>query len=469
MKFSIRIRLTLLIGLVFLSVLVFLLSAGGLALYLRLNEELDRALKIERKFVIEMVEADFSGLLITNKETDEDLEKNFVEDLDEIVGFKREFVIVTFESKKFKPIYTNTRQRNILQQFPERFLSQSEGFYNQLLDNRRYRILISKQEWGTLVVGLENRIFYKVIDELGKILVVGIPLTLLLVLIGGWFLARLVMRPVVSAARMAENITLTQLEKRLPEYTGRDEFGILVTTLNHMIARLEEGVKQIRQFTQDAAHELRTPLTIQRGELELLYEEEKLPEKARSAVQKSLDRAISMGKIVDNLMLLAKSDAGMYPIQRHKFRLDEVLRETVEDAQNLLQVENIEIYQKECTHLEYFGDEQLIRRLLLNLSDNALKNTSEGQIKFDLKILSDSVEIIISDTGIGIPQEDLPHIFDRFYRGDKSRNTTNSGSGLGLSISRWIVNTHNGSINIESKSGKGTKVIITLPLSNSTH
>jgi len=469
MKFSIRIRLALLIGLVFLFVLVFLLSAGALTLYLRLNEELDHDLKLEKKFVIEMLERDFSDLLILNKEASGDLETNFIEDLDEIVGFKREFVIVYFGSKKSKPVFTNSRPQNILQQFPEGILTQKEGIYNQLLDNRRYRILISKQEWGTLLVGLENRIFFKVIDELGKILVVGIPLTLLLVLIGGWFLARLVMRPVVSAARTAENITLTKLEKRLPEYTGKDEFGVLVTTLNHMIARLEEGVKQIRQFTQDAAHELRTPLTIQRGELELLFEQGKLSKKARAAVQKSLDRAISMSKIVDNLMLLAKSDTGMYPIQMRKFRLDEILQETVEDAKNLSQSKNIEICLEKCPRLEYLGDEQLIRRLLLNLSDNALKNTFKGQIKFYLKIHSDSVEIRISDTGTGIPQEDLPHVFDRFYRGDKSRNTTKSGTGLGLSISRWIINAHNGSINIESKSGKGTTVKITLPLSNSTH
>jgi len=468
MKLSIRIRLTLLIGFIFFCVLVFLLAAGGLALYIRLNDELDRSLKIEKKFVTEMLETDFRDLFTATGESRKILEQSFVEDLNEIVGFSRQFVIVSLESNQARLIYTNSRQENVLSQLPRRFLSRTEGIYNQLLNRRRYRVIISKQSWGTLAIGLENRTFYEVIDGVAEILVVGVPLTFLLVLIGGWLLARLVMKPVVSTARTADNITLTNLEKRLPEYKGHDEFGILVTTLNHMIARIEEGVKQIRQFTQDAAHELRTPLTIQRGELELLYEQENLAEEARTAVQKTLDRAISMNKIIENLMLLAQSDTDSYPIQKNKFRLDEVLSETVEDAQNLSEKGAVKIRLNKGVPVEFIGDEHLIRRLLLNITDNALKYTHNGEIEFGLKPLPDMVEISIRDTGIGIPEEDLPHVFDRFYRVDKSRNTANRGSGLGLAISKWIVEAHNGEINIESIRGKGTVVKIRLPNSASS-
>lgn len=463
MKLSIRIRITLLIALVFFCVLVFFLTVGGIALYIRLNEELNSSLKIEKKYVIEMLERDFSDLFTVTGETRKILEEHFIEDINEIVGFKRQFVLVSLESNQAQLIYTNTHSKSILSQLPRGFLSQGEGFYNRQLDNRRYRVIISKEAWGTLAIGLENRTFYEVIDEVGNILIVGVPLTLLLVLIGGWFLARIVMRPVVSAARTADNITLTRLEERLPEYTGKDEFGILVTTLNRMIARIEDGVKQIRQFTQDAAHELRTPLTIQRGELELLYEQETLSDDIRAAVQKSLERAITMSKIVDNLMLLAQSDAGSYPIQKQKFHLDEVLQETVEDAQNLTEDGSVKILLNKCSPVEYFGDEHLIRRLLLNISDNALKYTCEGQIEFGLKLMPGAVKISISDTGIGIPEEDLPLIFNRFYRADKSHNNANSGNGLGLAICKWIVDAHNGEINIESIPGKGTVVKILLP------
>lgn len=465
MKFSIRMRLALLIGFVFLSVLIFLLAAGALALYLKLNEELDLALRMEEKFVAEMLRSDFSDLLTATGQSQKILGQGFVEDLNEIVAFRRQFVIVSLESEQARLIYTNSRHGNILSHLPRKFLSRREGIYNHSYKDRRYRILISKQSWGTLAIGLENRIFFEVMDGVGEILVVGAPLTLFLVLLGGWLLARVVMKPVVSTAQIADNITLTNLEERLPEYKGRDEFGFLVTTLNRMIARIEEGVNQIRQFTQDAAHELRTPLTIQRGELELLFEQENLPEEVRSAVQKALDRAIAMNRIIENLMLLAQSDTDSYPIQKKKFRLHDVVSETVEDAQNLSEKGDMKVHLNECPPVELVGDEHLIRRLLLNITDNALKNTSKGQIEFNLRSLPDEAEISIRDTGIGIPEEDLPHIFDRFYRVDKSRNKASRGSGLGLAISKWIVEAHNGEISIESTPGKGTVVKITLPLS----
>jgi signal transduction histidine kinase len=460
MKFSIRIRLTLLIGSVFLFVLILLLASGGLALYLKSNEELDLVLGVEERFLSEMLEADFGDLLTSPAEAQKALEQDLAEELNEIVGFRPQFVIVMLGPRQAKVVYTNSRDKDVLSELPKEFLSHREGIYNHHYDDRTYRILVSKQAWGTLAIGLENRIFYEVMEGVWEILAVGAPVTLLIVLVGGWLLARLVMKPVVSTANIAAKITLTNLEKRLPEYKGGDEFGILVSTLNNLIARIEEGVKQIRQFTQDAAHELRTPLTIQRGELELLYEQENLPEEVHSAVQKSLDRAISMNKIIENLMLLSQSDANNYPIRKRKFRLDEVLSETVEDAQNLSEKKNVNIALKKDDPVEFLGDEHLIRRLLLNITDNALKYTREGEIEFALESYPDEIQLTIRDTGIGIPEEDLPQIFDRFYRVDKSRNVAIKGSGLGLAISKWIVEAHNGEISIESTPGKGTLVRI---------
>jgi heavy metal sensor kinase len=460
MKFSIRIRLTFLIGSVFLFVLVLLLASGGLALYLKSNEELDLVLGVEERFLSEMLETDYRDLLISSAKAQKALEQDLAEELNEIVGFRPQFVIVTLKPSQARVVYTNSRNNDVLSELPKEFLSRGEGIYNYHYKDRRYRVLIRKQTWGTLAIGLENRIFHEVMEGVWEILAVGAPITLLIVLVGGWLLARLVMKPVVSTANIAAKITLTNLEKRLPEYKGGDEFGILVSTLNNLIARIEEGVKQIRQFTQDAAHELRTPLTIQRGELELLYEQENLPEEIHGAVQKSLDRAISMNKIIENLMLLSQSDANSYPIQKRKFRLDEVLSETVEDAQNLSEERNVKIDLKKGDPVEIFGDEHLIRRLLLNLTDNALKYTREGEIEFALESSRDEIELTIRDTGIGIPEEDLPHVFDRFYRVDKSRNVANKGTGLGLAISKWIAEAHNGVISIESTPGKGTLVRI---------
>ena len=462
MTLSIRTRLTVLIALVFFSVLLIIMAGGIFALYIGLVDELDSTLNIERKILIETLKSDFGNLLDVTDTDPRNPEDDLVVDIDEMVQYKREFIIVSINTPEKPRIFTDTRHKNILARLPESLLLQ-EGKFNHVLDGKRYRILISKPSWGMLVIGLENYTFFEVLEEIRKILIPGVPLTLLLVLAGSWFLAQFVMKPVITAAKKADKITFTNLEQRLPEYTGKDEFGSLVITLNRMIARIEAGVKQIRQFTQDAAHELRTPLTIQRGELELLYEQENLSEESRAAIQKALDRAISMGKIVNNLLLLAQSDTGGYPVQRQQFRLDEVLKETVEDAQNLTEDRPLTIKLNTIEPVDFLGDVQLIRQLLLNLSDNALKYTPQGYIEFGIYNFDDHVEIFIHDSGIGIPKAALPRIFDRFYQVEKSRNSQLAGSGLGLAICQWIVNAHNGGITLSSEPGKGTRINIQLP------
>ena len=463
MKLSIRTRLTLLITLVFLSVFIFLLAAGAAALYWGLNEEIDRVLKIEEGRAIQLFEAEFLELTTATGHERKYLIDDLLEELDEMYGYKSQFAIFALESNGNRRLYSGGGIKNLHLLLPTSLLSQEEGYYNQRLDGTTYRVLISRNRWGTLALGTENQVFFEVANEFKEILIVGVPIALILVLLGGRLLAGLVMKPVVSAAEAAEKITLSHLQQRLPEYAGNDEFGKLVETLNKMISRIEAGVKRVRQFTQDAAHELRTPLTILRGELELLYQQENLPDDGRASLQKTLDRAIAMSKLVNNLMLLAQSDAEGYPIEKKVFRLDEAMQETIEDSQILAEDRPIKIFATSTKPVECFGDEQLIRHLLLNLSDNALKYTREGKIEFNLKHLRDQIEIRISDTGIGIPQEDLPHIFARFYRVDKARTRREGGSGLGLAICQWIVHAHGGIIHVESEVGKGTSVHISLP------
>jgi len=463
MKISIRTRLTLLIALVFASVFILLLAAGGFALYVRLNQETERTLEVEKERSIRVFESEYLRLTTATGIERDSLTDEFLEDLNDMYGYKPQFAIFALESKVERRFYAGGAIKNIQLMLPKGFLSQNDGFHHQPLDGKRYRVLISRSMWGTLALGVENQTFFNVADELRGILTFGVPLTLILLLIGGRLLAGLVMKPVVSAAEATDRITLSHLEKRLPPYSGKDEFGKLVETLNRMISRIEEGVKQVQQFTQNAAHELRSPLTIQRGELEILYQREDLPEDVRSSLQKSLDRAIGMRKIVDNLMLLARSDTGRYPIQKKLFRLDEVMKEVVEDSQILAEHRPITVGLKHSERVEFFGDEQLIRHLLLNLSDNALKYTRNGTIEFGLRSVNNAVEISITDTGDGIPEEDLPRIFDRFYRVDKARTRNEGGSGLGLAICKWVANAHGGVITVESELGKGTVVRMSLP------
>lgn len=463
MKYSIRTRLTFLFTLVFLCMFFFIIAVGAIALYLGLNEEIDKKLKIEEKRMTQLFESEYLSLLNENSESRKSLRDEFVEDLNENYQYKNQFVIFSLESNRGRRIYSGGELKNAQLLLPKGLLAKEKGYYNQRFDGNLYRVLITRKPWGILLLGAENQTFFEVVDEFREIFVVGIPLIIILVFVGGRFLARRAMRPVVMTAEAADKITLTNLGERLTQYNKNDEFGILVKTLNKMIVRLEQGIKRIQQFTQDAAHELRTPLTILRGELELLYQQTKIPANIRSTLQRTLDRTISLNKIVEDLMLLAQSDSGRYPLDKKIFQLDQVMKETVEDVKILAENRPIEVNLVHCDQVEFLGDEQLIRRLLLNLSDNALKYTEQGQIDFSLKAQNEIVEIKISDTGIGIPEENLPHIFDRFYRVEKARTRDSGGSGLGLSISKWIVEAHNGKIKIESTVTEGTTVIISLP------
>jgi len=464
MKYSIRTRLTLSITFVFLFIFFFILVAGAIALYLGLNEEIDRDLRIEEKRMSELFALEFQDLLTEKGENRKSLRDKLVEELNEIYRYKRQFVIFPLESNTGRRIYAGGELKNVQLLLPKGFLALKDGYYNQRFDSNLYRLLIIRKEWGTLLLGARNQAFFEVADEFKEIFLIGIPLVIMLVILGGRFLARQAMRPVVSAAEAAEKITLTDLGQRLSDYDKKDEFGILVTTLNKMIIRLERGINRIQQFTQDAAHELRTPLTILRGELELLYQQDDLSEQIQASLQKTLDRTISLNKIVEDLMLLAQSDSGHYKLDKSTFRLDQVIQETVEDVKILAENRPIGVNLIYCDQVNFFGDEQLIRRLLLNLSDNALKYTEKGHIEFSLKVQNNAVEIKIKDTGIGIPEENFPHIFDRFYRVEKGRTSSDKGSGLGLSICKWIVEAHDGAIDIASEEGKGTTVIIIFPL-----
>ena len=448
--------------LVFLTLFFLVCVASGIALYMGLNKEADKNLTIEEKRVTELFESEFHDLLTCDKEQRKVLRDEFLEELNEIYQYKHQFVILSLDTNTGHRVYSVGEANTIHFLSPGGFLARKDGFYNQHIQGQFYRIYMKRKDWGHVVLGRENQIFFTVLDEFKKMLFIGIPAILVLVFFSGHFLARRVMRPVVLAAEAAEKITLTNIGSQLSDYDKKDEFGILVTTLNNMIQRLEQGITQIQQFTQDAAHELRTPLTILRGELELLYQQPDLSKEKTIAVQKSLDRTILLNKIVDDLMLLTQTDNRRYQLQKVAFQLDEIIQETVEDIKTLGEGRPIDIQFIHCDPVVFDGDEQLIRRLLLNLSDNALKYTEKGHIHLSLENRNENVEIKIADTGIGIPEEDLPHIFDRFYRVDKARTTTKGGSGLGLSISKWIVEAHCGKIMIDSTVSQGTVVTVLL-------
>jgi len=463
MILTIRSRLTIWFTLAFSAALLMVLGVIALKIYSQLDNEIRDALRAEEKWITMLVADEFLDLLTAQGSENDSLIVDLHEALEERYGAKRQFALVVIVRDARKAFFSGGME-NVEQLLPSDFFERHADTYNVVIADDRYRVRLFRRDWGVAAVGALNETIFEVAEEAGTTLVWLMPLAMLFATAGGWFMAKLALRPVVAAARTAESISFANLNERLPAYSGKDEFGALVTTLNRMIGRLEAGVKRLQQFTQDAAHELRTPLTILRGDLELAYQDENTAEETRVWTQKILDRVIALGQIVDNLMLLAHSDSGAYPIHKNSFRLDVAVKEIFEDLQILAEGRPIAVHRQNDEAVEFFGDELLMRRLLLNLCDNALKYTAQGTLILGLKKVDTQIELVISDTGNGIPAEDLPHIFDRFYRVDKSHASATGGSGLGLAICQWIVAAHDGKIEVASELRKGTTVRVSLPI-----
>lgn len=295
----------------------------------------------------------------------------------------------------------------------------------------------------------------------------GVPSAVLL-LAGGWFLIRRALAPVTALTQAAERIHAHNLKERLPEAGGDDELDRLTLVFNAMMARLDESFTHIREFTLHASHELKTPLTVMRGELESTLQEETWTPAQRDLVVSQLDEIQRLTKIVDGLTLLAKADAGQVPMAREPVRLDELVHDSVADAQILARPSAVSVNLGDCDEVQIRGDRHRLRQLLLNLTDNAIKyNCPAGRVELSLKRNGVSAELTIANTGPGIPSQILPRVFDRFFRGDPARSSAIDGCGLGLSIAQWIVKAHDGRIGIVSEPDAMTKVTVQLPLSAS--
>ena len=230
-----------------------------------------------------------------------------------------------------------------------------------------------------------------------------------------------------------------------------------------MIARLEASFNRVRQFTADASHELRTPLTILRGETEIALRTERTVNGLRKTLLSNLEEIDRLSKIINDLLLLSRMDSGREEFHLQEISLDRIVEEKYEQMRTLAKEKGVVMEMERKESLSVRGDPVKLRQLLLNLLDNAIKYTPEGgKVWLSLERSNGFARITVADTGIGIPEEDLPHIFDRFYRVDKARR--DGGSGLGLSICKLIVEAHKGRIDVDSKPGAGSTFRVYLPL-----
>ena len=289
---------------------------------------------------------------------------------------------------------------------------------------------------------------------------------LLLVAAGvGFWMSRRALAPVDALVRTAREVGGTSLGSRLQKLDTGDELQRLSDTLNEMLDRIESAFHRVTQFTADASHELRTPVSLIRTEAELALRRSRTDAEYQESLRHILLEAERTTTLIEELLSLARADAGRETLHFEPVNLSQTLRAVVEGWKQVASIRNLD-FSAEIDDADVFvtGDQILLRRLTDILLDNAFKYTpSPGKILLRLEHRDDVVSISVKDSGVGIPREEHGKIFERFYRIDKARSRAQGGSGLGLAIAQWIVSQHRGSITVESRPGEGAIFRVELP------
>ncbi|MBO2943534.1 HAMP domain-containing histidine kinase [Paenibacillus sp. F411] len=339
------------------------------------------------------------------------------------------------------------------------------------------------QVYGWLQVGAYTGTSENTLDRLQSILIMGTLATLITASTLGLFLARKSMKPIQKVADAANQIQKgTDLSVRI-EYDGpQDEIGSLIGTFNDMLSRTESFYKELddayaaqRRFVSDASHELRTPLTTIRGNVDLLHkiwtgpqgdrpdlDEETLRQISAEAIGDISDEAKRMTRLVTDMLSLARADTGQ-TFEKVPIALQPLLIEVIRRAQFLPKTAAWSAGDLSSLNGVYVeGNRDYLQQMLFIFIENGFKYTPEGEVSLDVVLYRGQVGIRVADTGIGMAKDEVPHIFERFYRADQSRGAT-EGTGLGLSIAKWIIDVHGGSVEVVTKLGEGSTFIVWLP------
>lgn len=266
---------------------------------------------------------------------------------------------------------------------------------------------------------------------------------------------------------MDQTATDIEAQEFIPEDSAPQEVIALAHSYNALMQRMETSLKRARQFSADVTHELRTPLTILRGETELALRNDRTEDQLRRVLESNLEEISRMSYLIEDLLLLSKSDLGEIPLKKEPLLLQEMVLELHHQTTLLSTVKNISVdLSMPDTELRVQADSLRLRQVFLNLLTNAIKYTPvQGKISISIKATEDQrVDIVVTDTGVGMSGDHLDLIFERFYRVDKTHNRNDGGSGLGLAIAKWITEAHDGEISVQSVPGEGSSFKVTLPL-----
>jgi signal transduction histidine kinase len=335
-----------------------------------------------------------------------------------------------------------------------------------------YRVLTvplhsNGQRIGVLQSGTSLSIFDALRNDLVRYLILLSGLAILVAGMFGLISGRRALAPLATMTDTALQITRADdLSRRIPAPSDPDdEVGKLITAFNDTMGRLDKLFATQRRFVADIGHELRTPLTVIRGNLDLMRRMDSMDEQSLRSIELEVDR---LARLVEDLLILAQAESGKLPMDRRRIELDSLLLEVFNQV-HVLAAENVSLEIGKIDQVLVCGDRDRLRQVVLNLMANAIKYTKPGgTVTASLSKDETGAMLSVRDTGLGIPAEDLPHVFERFYRGDKSRSRSKDGAGfgLGLSIAYWIVRNHGGEIEVKSKVNRGSTFTVRLPLAD---
>jgi len=317
-----------------------------------------------------------------------------------------------------------------------------------------------------LVVGASMQPMEEALRSFLEALAWLIPSGVLLAAIASWFMAGKALEPVAALGKAAGEIAVSSLDRRLPVRGTNDELDKLAMQFNDTLARLQNAVGEMKQFTASISHELRTPLAVLRGEAEIALMQADSSEQLRRVLASQLEEFERLTRMINQLLTLARAESGDVAIAREPVNISSMAQSIAEQLEPVAASKDVRLSWNCDGNVTLQGDASWIERVVLNLIDNAIKFTRPGG-HVGINVSTNGADAIfeVADEGIGIPPEAVPHIFERFYRADPSRANRADGAGLGLSLVKWAVDQHHGTIHVESVPENGTRFVVKIPLS----
>ncbi len=446
-----RLRLTIIYTLVVAGIL----SAFGTAIYFQyrrsLSEKIDNYLIKEAKEEI-LVEND-SKMASKSRQVIQRFGGEFYEIID-----NRGQVLITSLSaeKQFWPLDTKMMMK-AFQGKPQFITVDMRGvsyrtLYFPITGEKILRIVLSLEEIEGSLKGLRT------------LFLLALPFVVMISFAVSWFLSGKALAPIVKIKLLASQVREGRLGKRIEMESEGKEIQDLVIMFNDMLDGIQHSVEAQKRFTAAVSHEVRSPLTSLRGNIEVALRKKRAPEEYEDLLKTNLADIIRLSRITDNLLFFTKADNNIIELKKKWFEVSHFLQNIVERLRYRATSAGISISETYQEGVEMRGDPELIEQALSNIIENAINYTpSGGIVAVTSKKEDDRIIISIRDTGIGIPEEEISHLFERFYRVNKERSRKSGGTGLGLSITEWVVHAHDGNIEVKSTLGAGSEFITSFP------